>query len=86
MAARGNASLRAAYVYDGGRFPFPDGAYDCAVANYVIEHVRFPVHFTREVARGLKPGGRFYFRAPNLLHYVALPARPTPHRVHELLA
>lgn len=83
---RSNPSLREAHVYDGTRFPLPGGTYDCAVANYVLEHVRYAQLFTSEVARALRPGGRFYFRTPNLCHYVSLFSRLTPHLIHERLA
>lgn len=74
------------YVYDGGRWPLADGSYDTIVANYVLEHLEHPKETLREVARILKPGGVFLFRAPNLWHYVTLGALLTPHWFHRLVA
>lgn len=46
-------------VYDGGRLPFDDGAFDVAFASCVLHHV--PVGdwagFASEMARVLRPGG-----------------------------
>ena len=85
-AVRLNPSLRTAYVYDGKRFPCANEAYDCAVSDFVLEHVRCPELLLSETLRVLKPGGRFYFRTPNLWHYVTLSAYLTPHWLHRRLA
>jgi SAM-dependent methyltransferase len=85
-AARGNPSMRRVYLYDGTRFPLPSNAYDCVVADYVLEHVAKPIPFAREIRRALMPGGQFFFRTPNLFHYVSLFAWITPYFVHRLLS
>ncbi|HUT09659.1 MAG TPA: class I SAM-dependent methyltransferase [Thermoguttaceae bacterium] len=85
-AVRRNPHLRAAWVYDGGEFPIAGESYECLVADYVLEHVRRPSLLLSEALRVLKPGGRFFFRTPNLWHYVSLGARLTPHWVHGRLA
>jgi len=66
---------------EGGALPFEDAAFDLVWSDYVLEHVEEPVRFMAEVARVLKPGGRFYFRTPSLWHYVSLAAflLPTPY-------
>ncbi len=74
-----NRHLSAVYLYDGQTFPLSSASYDVAVADYVLEHVAQPQRFLGEVARVLKPGGRFLFRTPHLWHYVSLAARVTPH-------
>jgi len=38
--------------------PFPDGSFDAAVGNIVIQHVGAPECAAREIARVLVPGGR----------------------------
>jgi SAM-dependent methyltransferase len=40
------------------RLPFDDGAFDVAVANFVINHVGDPVAAVRELRRVVRPGGR----------------------------
>ena len=37
--------------------PFPDGSFDCAVANFVLYHVADPETAIAELARVLEPGG-----------------------------
>ncbi len=44
-----------------------DAHYDAACALEVIEHVENPRHFTRELYRILKPGGRCILTTPNQL-------------------
>lgn len=81
-----NRHLQSAHVYDGGAFPFPSQSFDLCVSNFVLEHVLDPATHFREVARVLKPGGKYCFRTPNLWHYVPLAARLTPHSLHLKLA
>jgi len=66
----------------GESLPYPDGAFDVVVADNVLEHLDRPDEVFREVARVLKPGGRFLVKTPNKWHYVATLARLTPHGVH----
>jgi len=46
-------------------FPFPDGAFDCAISLVTIEHLTHVEHFVKETSRILEPGGYFYISAPN---------------------
>lgn len=82
-----NPELDDAHVYEvGGRFPFGDATFDLAISDFVLEHIERPLPFLHEVRRILKPGGSYFFRTPNRMHYIALIARMTPHSFHELLA
>jgi SAM-dependent methyltransferase len=85
-AVLGNESLAAAKVFDGARFPYPDGSFDVCVSNFVGEHVGDPAMHLREVHRVLRPGAAYVFRTPNRYHYVAAVAAVTPHWFHELTA
>jgi SAM-dependent methyltransferase len=49
---------------DGGRLPFPDARFGTVVSNCVLEHIPDVDRVVREVARVLRPGGRFYFSVP----------------------
>ena len=49
-----NARFEVANVYD---LPFPDGSFDAAFANRVLEHLREPVRALAELRRVLRPGG-----------------------------
>lgn len=62
--------------------PFPADSADLVVARYVLEHLEDPAVVFREVARVLRPGGRFVMLTPNAYHYVALISRWTPTWVH----
>jgi SAM-dependent methyltransferase len=46
---------------DADAVPFPDGAFDAVVACLVFEHIRAVDAAIAEVARVLRPGGRFCF-------------------------
>ena len=48
------------------RFPYPDATFDLVVANQVLEHVKEIFFITAEIARILKPQGKFIIGVPNL--------------------
>jgi 2-polyprenyl-3-methyl-5-hydroxy-6-metoxy-1,4-benzoquinol methylase len=81
-----NDALESGSVMEGDRFPVGDGAFDCCVSDYVVEHVTNGAAHLREVHRVLRPGGAYVFRTVNRFHYVALIAAATPHRFHTLVA
>lgn len=56
-------------AFDGVRLPFRSGSIDCVVSLQVLEHVRHPEPLLRDVARVLKPGGRFAGTTSNLEPY-----------------
>ncbi len=58
-------AIRTAYVASVDSMPLPDSTYDVAFANYVLEHVEDIGAAAREIARVLKPGGRFIVSTPN---------------------
>ena len=82
----GNRHLASASLIERGRYPFPDASFDGVVSNYVVEHVEDPRSHLSEIARILRPGGRYVFRTPNLFHYVAIVSRLTSHGAHKLIA
>lgn len=51
-------------LYDGNVFPFPDGSFDSALCNQVLEHVFNPDEFLGEIARVLKPEGKLLLTVP----------------------
>jgi SAM-dependent methyltransferase len=83
---RGNVHLASSAVIDHGRYPYADASFDVAVSNYVVEHVDDARGHLAEIHRVLRDGGRYLFRTPNLLHYVALVSRAVSHRTHKLVA
>lgn len=44
---------------------FESGSFDFVVCFQVIEHIKDDMHFVREVARVLRPGGKFIVSTPN---------------------
>ena len=73
-------------VGDISELPFPSNSFDLTTANMVVEHLDKPEAQLRELARVLKPGGRFVFHTPNLLGYPALLSRLIPFRLRQKIA
>lgn len=46
-------------VADGAQLPFADGTFDGVISHAVMEHVKDPFGYARELMRVLKPGARF---------------------------
>ena len=62
---RSNGPYRSVAVADGTRLPYRDAAFGTVVSNCVIEHIPDIESLVGEVARVLKPGGRFLFGVPS---------------------
>jgi len=77
-----NDDLDEAHIAEGSHLPFPDEHFDAVYSDWTVEHVADPRTFFGEASRVLKPGGSFWFRTPNLYHYVTLAAVATPHSFH----
>lgn len=52
-------------LYDGVTLPFPNNSFDYAYSLSVLEHVSDLRSSLTEIARVLKPGGKFYLSIPN---------------------
>jgi SAM-dependent methyltransferase len=50
--------------YDGGRMPFGDASFDCALCVEVLEHAEDPQLLLAEIGRVLKPQGRLLLSVP----------------------
>jgi len=81
-AVHENPYLDEAVCYDGTSLPFPDNEFDLCCAHSVLEHVQAPVATFKEIARVLRPGGRFVFKTPNAWFYAFWVARIVPNRLH----
>jgi SAM-dependent methyltransferase len=81
-----NDELDKAVLIENGKVDFPSGYFDLIYSDFVIEHVENPKEFLAETIRMLKPGGKFFFRTPNLFHYVAIISWITPQSFHEFIA
>ena len=77
-----NPYLHEAKVGLGEKIPWPDETFDIVIADNVLEHLDNPAQVFREIARVLKPGGRFLFKTPNRRHYMPTIARLTPLAFH----
>lgn len=71
--------VRAGSVYD---LPFADGCFDLVVSSHVLEHLQRPREAFSQIARVLRPGGRFVFLAPSAWDYVSVIARLVPNAWH----
>ena len=63
--ARNRACYRMVLQADGTHMPFPDGYFASAVSNSVLEHIPPVDEVLAEIARVVRPGGRFVFCVPN---------------------
>jgi SAM-dependent methyltransferase len=63
--------------------PFKPQTFDVIYSRYVLEHLEKPQRVFDEVARLLRPSGRFIVLTPNLYHYVAALSRLTPAPFHK---
>jgi len=82
-----NRELDDARVFAAGApMPYAAGEFDLVLSDFVLEHIERPLHFAGEVRRVLRPGGSFFFRTPNRMHYVSIIARATPHWFHARFA
>ena len=59
---------------DGARLPFADGHFASAMSNSVLEHIPVLEPVLADVARVLRPGGRFVFCVPseNFLRFLSI--------------
>jgi SAM-dependent methyltransferase len=71
---------------DIAALPFRDQSFDLVTANMVVEHLSQPSHQFAEIARLLRPGGKFLFHTPNLRGYPAMISQYLPDRVKKWLA
>jgi len=61
----GNRSVSELVFGDAKKLPFPDASFDLVVSLWMLEHIAEPELVFAEIARVLKPGGRFAFVTPN---------------------
>jgi SAM-dependent methyltransferase len=79
---RDNPNLDDPVRGDVQRLPFASASFDAVLASHVMEHLPRPHEALVEIARVLKPGGRFLLLTPNRFHYVPLVASLVPQRLH----
>lgn len=77
-----NPFLDDSRVASGEDIPYGDNTFDVVLSDNVLEHLPDPRRVFREVARVLRPGGRFLAKTPNKWHYMPTIARMTPHAFH----
>jgi SAM-dependent methyltransferase len=81
----GNPYLDEGKVGVGEAIPYEDASFDVVIADNVLEHLAAPEAVFSEVARVLKPGGRFLVKTPNKWHYMPVIARLTPTSFHRFV-
>ncbi len=65
LEARTRSAYRLLVRSDGAKIPFPDQSFASVVSNSVLEHIPHLDQVLVEVARVIRPGGRFVFCVPN---------------------
>ncbi len=58
--------------FDAAAIPFPENCFDVVIANHVLYHVGRIESAVEEIARVLKPGGRFYGTTVGKRHMIEL--------------
>jgi SAM-dependent methyltransferase len=80
-----NPFLDEAHEGVADHLPFPDNTFDVVISDNVLEHLDDPQRVLREVARVLKPNGKFVAKTPNAFHYMTVIARFTPTAFHRVI-
>lgn len=65
------------------KIPFPDSSMDLIICAFVLEHITNATQAISEIARILKPNGKFIFLTPNKNNYVVFLNRTIPHLFHD---
>ena len=73
-----NPLMQAVYITKDDTLPFGDAEFDVVTCQWVMEYVEHPETFAREIARVLKPGGRFVFMTPNARSPFVIATRALP--------
>jgi SAM-dependent methyltransferase len=81
-----NNDLDEGFVIKDDKYPFDDNVFDLIWSDYVLEHIRNPLHFFKEIFRVMKPGASFFFRTPNKYHYISILGRLSPYWIHGLFS
>lgn len=81
-----NTSLDFRVLGTADQIPFSESSFDLVLADYVMEHLADPAQACREIHRVLKPGGFFFFRTNNLLHYTGVPSLVASNPVQKKVA
>ena len=70
------------YVIKDHNIPLKSNSIDIIICDYVLEHVKYPDLFYKEIDRLLKPGGYFFARTPHKFHYVSIAANLIRNQLH----
>ena len=77
-----NPLLDEAYV-ENFMYPyFPEQSFNIVFANNVVEHIKKPAEFLKEMKRILRPEGVLFIKTSNRWHYVGVIGSFTPHWFH----
>ena len=85
-AIRSHAKLRMRIIGTIEQIPVACASVDLVTANMVVEHVEHPLALFQEVARVLRPGGRFLVHTPNLTGYTTTVTRLIPEGLRPMIA
>lgn len=84
-ALRQHRTIRSRVAGGIGQLPFRNEAFDLVTANMTVEHLTSPEAEFREVARVLRPNGRFMLHTPNRRGYFAFVNRCIPRHAKQKL-
>ncbi len=76
-----NPLLDEAHVESAYQTHFSDDYFDVIISIMVVEHLKDPLSFLKEMHRILKSGGSLYFITPNAYHYFTFISRLIPENI-----
>lgn len=79
---KANETVHEKIIGDICRIPLKDKTIDIVLCRQLIEHLKYPEKFFKEVSRVLKPKGIFILMTPNLMEWTTLISKFTPYRFH----
>ena len=80
-----NKKVDQSLLMRGNKVEVSNDFFDIVIADYVLEHIKDPLDFAKEVNRILKPGGWFCARTPHKYSLISISSRIIKNQFHKKL-